>query len=593
MENISTDSYKNLKSSIEYYNSLKEPGYAVMVKGEWGVGKTYQINKILGESDRFYVSLFGLTSTAEIHAAIFVKMYPVRSWFRKISNWFGNSSLKANEFTLTFGPLIGNIANAIIKEKVDNSKPIIFDDLERCTIKHEDIFGVINKYVEHHKCKVIVIAHDDKLNKRLLDKKEKIFGQVIKVSPAIDDAFKHFIEISKIPIAIEPIKEIIYKSFCASQCKSLRILEHVINDSARLLTCLPDRYCNDKNISEELFMFFTAIVIEYRLGKLTESDISSRDDVLYFSEKNKERNAVFRCLKEKYKENDIYLNIESDIISNEIIIDTIVNGVFDKQKIQKHIKKSRLSDSVEKKEPWHIIMNFDSLDTSIVDTAIQDAYSKFDNYQITKIGEILHYSNLFFMLSEIKHIQSSIDDVFSLIVNYINNLQRLNKFPAKNLNTPYDFISDSAYGYGYWIKESYLKKHNEIFNLCKKHGEIALRKKYHDFIIELKEAISSDTPHFSSLISRNGMTDVNKYGYVDVLAYFKPFEFVDLWLESDRKHWHNIRMALKNRYDGGSLVNDLKNEQKWLNEVKMNLRHRANNKSGLDKSRIERLLMGL
>ncbi|WET41229.1 hypothetical protein [Citrobacter enshiensis] len=39
MENISTDSYKNLKSSIEYYNSLKEPGYAVMVKGEWGVGK--------------------------------------------------------------------------------------------------------------------------------------------------------------------------------------------------------------------------------------------------------------------------------------------------------------------------------------------------------------------------------------------------------------------------------------------------------------------------------------------------------------------------------------------------------------------------
>ncbi|WET41227.1 hypothetical protein [Citrobacter enshiensis] len=322
---------------------------------------------------------------------------------------------------------------------------------------------------------------------------------MIKITPAIDDAFKHFIEISKVPTAIEPIKEIIYKSFCASQCKSLRILEHVINDSARLLTCLPDRYCNDKNISEELFMLFTAIVIEYRLGKLTESDISSRDDVLYFSEKNKERNAVFRRIKEKYKENDIYLNIESDIISNEIIIDTIVNGVFDKQKIQKHMEESRHSDSVEKKEPWHIIMNFDSLDTSIVDTAIQNAYSKLDNYQITKIGEILHYSNLFFMLSEVKHIQSSIDDVFALIVKYINGLQRLNKFPANNLNVPYGFIADAAYGYGYWIKDSYLKQHNEIFDLCKKHGGIALRKKYHDFIIELKENILNDTPR--SLLS--------------------------------------------------------------------------------------------
>ncbi|WET41228.1 hypothetical protein [Citrobacter enshiensis] len=104
-------------------------------------------------------------------------MYPARSWLRKISNWFGNSSLKANEFTLTFGPLIGNIVNAIIKEKVDNSKPIVFDDLERCTIKPEDIFGVINKYVEHHKCKVIVIAHDDKLNKDYLIKKRKYLGR--------------------------------------------------------------------------------------------------------------------------------------------------------------------------------------------------------------------------------------------------------------------------------------------------------------------------------------------------------------------------------------------------------------------------------
>lgn len=70
---------------------------------------------------------------------------------------------------------------------MDNSKTIVFDDLERCSINLEDLFGAINKYVEHHGCKVIVIAHDDKLNDELTDKKEKIFGQVIKVTPDIEE----------------------------------------------------------------------------------------------------------------------------------------------------------------------------------------------------------------------------------------------------------------------------------------------------------------------------------------------------------------------------------------------------------------------
>ncbi|ECH0540421.1 hypothetical protein FPD08_23315, partial [Salmonella enterica] len=113
--------------------------------------------------------------------------------------------MKANDVTLALGPLVGNIANALIKEKVDNSKTIVFDDLERCSINLEDLFGAINKYVEHHGCKVIVIAHDDKLNDELTDKKEKIFGQVIKVTPDIEGAFNQFISKSKAPIAFEAI----------------------------------------------------------------------------------------------------------------------------------------------------------------------------------------------------------------------------------------------------------------------------------------------------------------------------------------------------------------------------------------------------
>lgn len=235
-DNDSTN--EKLSSYISYYKNLNNPKYAVLIKGEWGVGKTHLINNLLKDDEKYYISLFGLTTVQEVHSAVFVKMYPARSRTRKLLNWFGNSSLKANDITLTLGPLIGNIANAIIKEKVDNSKPIVFDDLERCSIDLEDLFGVINKYVEHHECKVIVIAHDDKLKEDLTDKKEKIFGQIIKVSPDIDGAFKRFIARSKTPYAFDSIKDIVYKSFIASECKSLRVLDYIINDCARMLSCL-------------------------------------------------------------------------------------------------------------------------------------------------------------------------------------------------------------------------------------------------------------------------------------------------------------------------------------------------------------------
>lgn len=123
---------EHLRTYLEYYTGLTNPKYAVLVDGEWGVGKTHSINKIFKEKPNIYVSLFGLTTIQEVHSTVFVKMYPKRSRLRKFFNWFGNSSMKANDLTLALGPLIGNIANALIKEKVDNSKSIIFDDLERC-----------------------------------------------------------------------------------------------------------------------------------------------------------------------------------------------------------------------------------------------------------------------------------------------------------------------------------------------------------------------------------------------------------------------------------------------------------------------------
>lgn len=59
-----------LANYLQYYSTLEKPGYAVLVTGPWGVGKTHQVKQVIPESQRYYVSLYGLDSVNSIHDAV-------------------------------------------------------------------------------------------------------------------------------------------------------------------------------------------------------------------------------------------------------------------------------------------------------------------------------------------------------------------------------------------------------------------------------------------------------------------------------------------------------------------------------------------
>lgn len=56
---------------FNFYKQIESPGYAVLVKGEWGTGKTYKVVNELGMDNIYYTSLFGLSSQQEIYSAVF------------------------------------------------------------------------------------------------------------------------------------------------------------------------------------------------------------------------------------------------------------------------------------------------------------------------------------------------------------------------------------------------------------------------------------------------------------------------------------------------------------------------------------------
>ncbi|ELI7905082.1 P-loop NTPase fold protein [Yersinia enterocolitica] len=592
MMELKNDDSCFVKAYLEYYMSIDNPGYAVLITGEWGVGKTYQIEKTITKEKMYYVSLFGLTSTKDIYSSIYLKMFPYKGKIKKIFSLFGNSNVKVNEFTLNYGGLLENITNSILKDEVDKSKIIVFDDLERCKIKFDDVLGVINRYVEHHKCRVIVIAHDEKIKNKISNKKEKIFGQVIRVKPNIKSAFDSFVKTSKVPNAIEPIKNIIYESFLASECKSLRILQHTINDCSRLLEKLNSEQISNKTVVSELFTLFCALTISFRLGNLQESDLKNRENLYYISSHGTDSNPPPKLIqiRDVFSKNNIEIRLSSDLITDEALIDCIFNGYYDGDSIKKQIEKSQYFNYKTEIRPWYKIINFDELETQEIKEAINELFDKISKLEITETGEILHSFNLLFMLSDIGEINHSIDEVYELSYGYIKKLQYKNKIIAPEIKDYNVGLSlESAYGYGYWINDSYKNESRKLLKVINHELLVSLKKKYPLFIDEIKNALNNNIPLFCSLISNNSI-DHGKYTYLDVLAYIKPYDFVDMWLKSSHKDWRKVRDALNKRYAAGGLHNQLAKESLWIKQVKINLKHRADNLSGIDKLRLSRLI---
>lgn len=72
----------NVASYLSYYYQLPySPEYAVLLKGNWGAGKTWFVKNGLKETENkyLYVSLYGITSFDEIESAFFEQLHPVLS----------------------------------------------------------------------------------------------------------------------------------------------------------------------------------------------------------------------------------------------------------------------------------------------------------------------------------------------------------------------------------------------------------------------------------------------------------------------------------------------------------------------------------
>ncbi|WP_447215197.1 hypothetical protein [Citrobacter pasteurii] len=587
----------NLKNYIDYYITLDTPGFAVLVTGEWGSGKTYQILKAIPTELQCHVSLFGISDANEVYSTVFAKMYPGKNFAKKIIDLTKDVTSEIDGITFGAGTVVNKMLTPLIKQTVDRTKVIIFDDLERCSMENKEILGVINQYIEHHQCRVVILAHDEKIHGDFITTKEKIIGHTIKVTPQIDDAAGVFFQNHYKINNFKHIKPYIIDAFKRTGCQSLRILKYIINDCDRLLNCLEPTHIKHKDAMQSLYTTFCILNIEHRLGEITASDIESiSEDYFNYSvsigqiednnqnpSKSQMRQiAFFR----KYNE----IEIDSKTIDNILLANIFITGNYPAKEITQSLNSSRYFIQMKKNAPWATIINFDHLDDSIIQLAIDEMFENFKEFKIIDIGEMLHSFCLSFMLSEKIAINMDYEELYDFQIKYIDNLLAQDLLPPVSLNLdPFeDDIYERSYSHGYWITKDYENYIDRVMEHLKKCRLASRDKRYPVYVMEILSALESNIDKFKYLLLGNG-SEVGLYSQIDILKHIPPDDFIVHWLMLPVKYWDKVRMVLNSRYSGGS-YSILRNEKLWLSEICIKLKFEAELYTGLQRHRIERLI---
>jgi hypothetical protein len=580
---------EHIKDYLSYFKKLDAPGYAVLVTGAWGVGKTYQVRAAFKPEEYYYVTVNGLKSAAEIHASVLGAAMPKTSRAKTFFSKAEGAAGKLPGFIGAGAILLLNMGSAglskLLNVNFDPSKVLVFDDLERSSMPREELLGAINAYVEQGKLKVVAIAHDTKLTD-FSDRKEKTFGYSLMVEPATSEAFDSFVSALHYGVRhnIAKLKVEIIQVFDASGAGTLRILRQLLQDIARVFELLPPRQLNNAEAMRDFVRFFSALNIEVRLTRMEANDLVNRRERAITAHMAARRDGTTAdkgliAAQQRYP----MVNLEDTILSDEALVEMLIKGRYDSAQIIASLDATPWFRSPTAAPPWKRLIEFDRSDDAAVDSAIAEIDISLASGTITRAGEIIHTACLVSLLSSTGHRPQTFDQIESFFVEYIDRLYALGRLD------PNDNLPEGRTGYGgysFWLKPEFQPHLNKIMSALKR----LLSQCRDDQLAELAPAVleqlSNDGYGFYSLLCYNAVE--SPYADRPILSAIEPAKFVATWLAAPRTVWDGVRRVFEERYRPNKLQGALAKEAPWLQEVQQIIQAEINKLTGLQRYRLER-----
>ena len=586
---------QQLEHFLDYYKNTKSPGYAVLVTGDWGTGKTFQVRRCLSEDECWHVSLFGLASSNEIHNAILSKVDPKLELTKSVLSKVGETSQEIGGL-FAVGSVLSGIANNILRRELKPCRVLVLDDLERTCLEMKDILGVINEYVEHRHFRVILIGNEREMSKRFKRVKEKVIGKTIRIEPQVDDALETFISEEGDERTVNFLhchQQRISSLFSQSNARSLRVLRQVVQDLGRLRQALQDKYVEDCVAMTELVSIFASMDIEVRTGKLSARDLRKRTETrlkfaVSFNQREKKNDKSPALLVSEHKYQPV--NFQSDIVSDVVLLDMLVDGRYIQEDIVKMLDESSHFLSADDLPPWKVVIKFDTLDNTTVDSGIRRMQDQFEKREIRDPGEMLHVFSLMMLMADNGTLEQNVEEIADACIGYIDDLLEKDSLIPRSANAQMlSTLYESHDGHGYWVVEAYKAEFDRVTAHLTSSRRKSLERWLPIWADEVRELAASDGEKFYREICHSH-GDEKPYTSIPVLNHIDPEAFVDAWMSGRGEGWIYISWALDERYRKGDVTGTLSEERTWAVEVCKVLQSRADKLGGYQGLRIRRII---
>lgn len=577
------------KDFLDYYLALEgDPEFAVLLEGPWGSGKSHFVDTYFRErlaeakevdpdakDPLIHVTLFGVRELSDITTQMFEKAHPILGGKAvKLINTVG--SKVGGIFGLSLDPK----ENATLLESMTlnlKDRVLVFDDLERSPLPLVEVMGFINRFVEHDKLKVIVVASEGDIppdqKNEYKARKEKLVGKTIKVGSdpgEVLDVFTKRLKVEEVLKAIATNRDRLLATFRASGRPNFRSLRAVLLDYERLVTMADPRLRASEEAMGQLLLNMVALGVEFRSNALDDkalrnlqTDIRLRLKLGGNHKPDTEEQERASDLRHRYE----HVSFDDPIVRPDHLADLFASGTCDITAINEHIGQHPTVVGQAEVPAWRFMWSWYDHSESDYRAARKRFIEDLDGRKITHPGQILHAAGSTLRLQGYGDDLLDGRTVLDFFSDYLEELEKSGTLePAPDL---FGYAAGSYAGLVY--NEADTPEFAVIRELVKTYSHRALERAMQDSAPELLRRLQSE-PENGQMLHEWGLSD-GHFGGVAVLHNIAVEDFADLAL-IDGKPNDRLLAALRERHQQGYGA-ALDPELPWLEELRRELLTRA------------------
>lgn len=593
MSNYISEPNKHIEEYFDYYfDGKKFFEYAILLNGAWGSGKTWFVKQYIDKTQKkdkkvAYISLNGLSKTSDIDDEIFRCIHPkLASKGAKILGKVAKGALKAafrfdwDDDSKPDGQINASVPNIKLPDylKITNKFILVFDDLERCEMKKEEVLGYINYFVEQENIKTLIVSNEEEIkgNDDYSRKKEKLIGATFSYTEDQDIAIQNILqEVESVDLRklLHSRLDLIKQTFNLVGYKNLRSFKQTIFDFGRFYKKEYFERNNifDQEIFDKILKGFLILSLENKNGRFEKRILEfKKDEVIEYEQKKDIRSEILKSIRgidshDSKEFMDKYdLSLKDFIFSKEQWEEILNINILNEKNINSELYEAHFRLK-EEQPTWFKLTDFWDLTELEFERLIKEAKSEIESNVLENPVDVLHTISMLIYFKKNNLIYFSVDDLLSIAKTHWKHLIILNE-KIKEIN---DFsFTEYAGSYGFYAKG--IEQFDEFMKQIKASYIDKYKEKNAKRVQSLLELMDTNGWLFAQRISLTN-SEENYYYDLPILIEIDPKLFAKKLCQIKIHHSNSILIGLYNRYKMKGLFDMYNEENKWLDDVETSI----------------------